>query len=96
MSKQQITEILKEMDTDEAVDLLAEIAPEDSRQLLDLLPKEEADGIKELMKYEENTAGSIMNNEFVTLPEQLTTEQAIEHIRQMSPEADGYPISLNI
>ncbi len=88
MSRQQASEILKEMDTDEAVDLLTEIPPEDSRQLLDLLPREEADEIEELMKYEENTAGSVMNNEYVTLPEDLTAEQAIEHIRKMSPEAE--------
>lgn len=88
MSKKQASEILKEMDTDEAVDLLGEIAPEDSRQLLDLMPKEEAIEIEELMKYEENTAGSVMNNEFVTLPKNLTVEQAIQHIREMSPEAE--------
>ena len=88
MSKKQASEILEEMDTDEAVDILGEIAPQESRELLDLMPKEEADEIEELMKYEENTAGSIMNNEFVTLREYLTSEQAIQHIREMSPEAE--------
>ena len=88
MSKKQASEILEEMDTDEAVDILGEITPEESRELLDLMPKEEADEIEELMKYEENTAGSIMNNEFVTLLENLTCEQAIQHIREMSPEAE--------
>jgi magnesium transporter len=88
MSKKQASEILEEMDTDEAVDILGEIAPEESRELLDLMSKEEANEIEELMKYEENTAGSIMNNEFVTLPEYLTSEQAIQHIREMSPEAE--------
>ncbi len=88
MTKEQASEILKEMDTDEAVDLLGEIAPEESREFLDLMSKEEAEEIEELMKYEENTAGSIMNNEFVTLPEYLTTEQAIQRIREMSPKAE--------
>jgi len=88
MTKEQASEILKEMDTDEAVDLLGEITPEESRELLDLMSKEEAEEIEELMKYEENTAGSVMNNEFVTLPEYLTTEQAIQRIREMSPEAE--------
>ncbi|MDD3539322.1 MAG: magnesium transporter [Atribacterota bacterium] len=88
MSKEQASEVLTEMDTDEAVDLLAEIPPEESREFLELLPKDEAAEIKELMKYQENTAGSIMNNEFVALPEHLTAAQAIEYIRQMSPEAE--------
>ncbi|HKK82785.1 MAG TPA: magnesium transporter [Atribacterota bacterium] len=88
MTKEQASEILKEMDTDEAVDLLGEIAPEESREFLDLMSKEEAEEIEELMKYEENTAGSVMNNEFVTLPEYLTTEQAIQRIREISPEAE--------
>ena len=88
MSKEQASEVLTEMDTDEAVDLLAEITPEESREFLELLPKDKAAEIKELMKYQENTAGSIMNNEFVALPGHLTAAQAIEYIRQMSPEAE--------
>jgi magnesium transporter len=88
MDKKQASEILEEMDTDEAVDILTEISPEASRELLDLMPPEEADEIEQLMKYEDNTAGSIMNNEFVALLEYLTAEQAIEHIRKMSPEAE--------
>lgn len=88
MSKEQASGILEEMDTDDAVDLLTEIDPEDSQQLLDLLPKEEAADITELMKYEETTAGSIMTNEYITLPQHLTCEQSIEYIRKMSPEAE--------
>ena len=88
MGKEQASEILKEMDTDDAADLLGEIPPEESRELLDLLPKEEAQEIETLMRYEENTAGSIMNNEFVALQEYFTAEEAIEHIREMSPEAE--------
>jgi len=88
MSKKQASEILEEMDTDEAVDILGEIAPEESRALLNLMPKEEASEIEELMKYKENTTGSIMNNEFVALPEHLTAEESIQHIREMSPEAE--------
>ncbi|MDD4363693.1 MAG: magnesium transporter [Atribacterota bacterium] len=88
MSKKQASDILKEMDTDEAVDLLGEITPEESRELLDLMPKEEAEEIEELMKYEGNTSGSIMNNEFVALPEDLNAKMAIDYIRKMSPEAE--------
>ncbi|MFA5563042.1 MAG: CBS domain-containing protein, partial [Candidatus Caldatribacteriota bacterium] len=88
MSKRQASEILEEMDTDEAVDILGEIPPEESRELLDLMPAEEAEEIKELMKYGENTSGSVMNNEFVTLFEYMTVEQAINRIREMSPEAE--------
>ncbi len=88
LGKEKASDILEEMDTDEAVDFLGEIAPQESRELLDLMPKEEAEGIEELLKYEENTAGSIMNNEFVALPEDLTAEEAISKIRELSPEAE--------
>ncbi|HOR41774.1 MAG TPA: magnesium transporter [Atribacterota bacterium] len=88
MGKKQASEILKGMDTDDAADLLSEITPEESRELLDLLPKKEAAEIETLMRYEENTAGSIMNNEFVALPEQLTAGDAIQLIRDKSPEAE--------
>ena len=76
------------MYTDDAADLLGEITPEESRELLDLLPKEEAQEIEILMSYEENTAGSVMNNEFVAVQEYFTAEEAIEHIRGISPDAE--------
>jgi len=88
LGKEKASDILEEMDTDDAADFLGDIAPHESRKLLDLMPKEEAEGIKELLKYEENTAGSIMNNEFVSLPEDLTAEEAINKIRELSPEAE--------
>lgn len=88
LGKEKASDILEEMDTDEAADFLGEIAPQDSRELLDLMPKEEAEGIEELLRYEENTAGSIMNNEFVALPEYLAAEEAINKIRELSPEAE--------
>jgi len=88
LGKEKASDILEEMDTDEAADFLGEITPEESRELLDLMPKEEAEEIKELLKYKENTAGSIMNNEFGVLPEDLTAEEAIKKIRELSPEAE--------
>ncbi len=88
LGKEKASDILEEMDTDEAADFLGEITPRESRELLDLMPKEEAKEIEELLKYKENTAGSIMNNEFVALPEDLTAEEAINKIRELSPEAE--------
>ena len=88
LGKEKASDILEEMDTDEAADFLGEITPQESRELLDLMPKEEAAGIEELLKYEENTAGSIMNNEFVSLPEDLVAGEAINKIRELSPEAE--------
>lgn len=88
LGKEKASDILEEMDTDEAADFLGEITPQESRELLDLMPKEEAEEIEELLKYEENTAGSIMNNEFVALSEDLTAEEAINKIRELSPEAE--------
>jgi magnesium transporter len=88
LGKEKASDILEEMDTDEAVDFLGKIAPQESRELLDLMPKEEAEGIEELLKHEENTAGSIMTNEFIALPEDLTAEETINKIRELSPEAE--------
>jgi len=88
LGKEKASDILEEMDTDEAADFLGEITPQESRELLDLMPKEEAEGIEELLKYKENTAGSIMNNEFVALSEDLTAEEAINKIRELSPEVE--------
>ncbi|GAB4113063.1 MAG: magnesium transporter [Candidatus Caldatribacteriota bacterium] len=88
LGKEKASDILEEMDADDAADFLGEIAPQESRELLDLMPKEEAEEIEELLSYKENTAGSIMTSDFVALPENLTAEEAIKKIRELSPEAE--------
>ncbi|HAA34353.1 MAG TPA: magnesium transporter [Firmicutes bacterium] len=79
--------ILKEMAVDDAADLLRELPPELTRELLSLI-EEEAEEIRGLLKYREDTAGGIMTTDFISLPEDIPVEEAIIRLREVAPEAE--------
>jgi Mg/Co/Ni transporter MgtE len=76
------------MSPDEAADLLAELPEDRSEQLLNLMEKDEAEDVRKLLTFPEESAGGIMNTEFVTLPVDLTAGQAITRIRETANEAE--------
>jgi len=87
LTKHRASAILKEMAIDDATDLLGELPSEEARELL-LLIEEEAEEIRGLLKYPEDTAGGIMTTDFISLPEDIPVEEAIIRLREVAPEAE--------
>ncbi len=88
LSNERIADVLEEMSPDEAADLLAELPEDRSEELLNLMEKDEAADVRKLLTFPENSAGGIMNTEFVTLPVDLTAGQAISRLRDTANEAE--------
>jgi magnesium transporter len=79
-------DILEEMSPDEAADVLADLPPETSHELLEEMPQKEAREVRNLMRFDENSAGGMMTSEIVVVSEDATLAEVIEHIRfQESP-----------
>jgi magnesium transporter len=79
---------IEEMEADDAVDLLEELLlenEEEAEKILEALPKEDAADIKELLAYKEDSAGAIMNPEFLSIPENLTVAQALIRFKKLDP-----------
>lgn len=79
---------IEEMDPDDAADLLEELGQEDQEratEIIDALPDSEAKELKDLLSYEEDTAGAIMTTDFTKIPENLTIGEAIEAYRSQNP-----------
>jgi len=87
LTRHRASAILKEMAIDDATDLLRELPPEEAKELLALI-EEEADEIRGLLKYPEDTAGGIMTTDFISLPEDIPVEEAIIRLREVAPEAE--------
>jgi len=62
----RLLNIVNNMDTDEAVDLLSQLSKSKTHSLLAGLPKEKSQQIRELLQHSSHVAGSIMNTEFLT------------------------------
>lgn len=88
MSPHYAAEMLAEMYTDNAVDLMSDL---DSKQLalyLSLMPKKSAEEIKRFLKYDDDTAGSLMSTEFIAINQQLSIGQAMVEVKQAAQEAE--------
>ncbi len=90
MPNERVADVLEEMEPDEAADLLAELPEDRSQELLELMEDEEAQDVRKLLSYPDDTAGGIMTTEFITIPPDITAEQAMVVLREQGKEAEVY------
>jgi CBS domain-containing protein/sporulation protein YlmC with PRC-barrel domain len=69
-------DILDEMSPDEAADVLGELEEETSAEILEEMEVSGESEVRELMEFREDTAGGLMNTEFIALPERATVLDA--------------------
>jgi magnesium transporter len=74
-------DIVEEMPPDEAADVLQELPPETSAQVLANMEKEEAKEVRNLLGFEENTAGGLMTSEFIVVGDLATVEAAVAALK---------------
>ncbi len=86
---EKAADIVEEMPPDEAADVLNQLPPETSAEVLADMGKEEAKEVIELLGFGENTAGSMMTNEYVVVHESATVEGAIEALRNFEGEVEN-------
>ena len=80
-SPERAADIVEEMPPDEAADVLQELSPEASAEVLADMETEEAKEVRELLGFEENTAGALMTTEYLVVGESATVAGAIEALR---------------
>ena len=73
--------IVGEMSPDDAADLLDELDAEHSDVLLSKMESEDAEEIRNLMAFDPETAGGVMNTEVIILADDTNADQAINQIR---------------
>ena len=77
------------MDTDDAADVLQELDKEDQEEVLARLDDvEQAGDIIDLMKYPENTAGSLMGTEMIVVNENWSMPECIKEMRLQAEDLD--------
>jgi magnesium transporter len=88
LSIPQITSLVGEMDSDDAADIISELNEEVAEDVLDSMESEDSTEVKELLTYGENTAGGIMQKEFVDVLESDTIDQAVKEIKEEAKDFD--------
>ncbi|MFT7616544.1 MAG: magnesium transporter [Planctomycetota bacterium] len=73
--------IMSEMKDDDIADIVDEVSEEERERLLEALPKERAEKIRELAKYKPDTAGGLMTTEFLAVEKDATVRDVKDKIR---------------
>ena len=81
-SDAELREILSEMYVDDAVDVIEEMPANVVRRILEQADPQMRKEINEILRYPENSAGSIMTTEYVSLRPAMTVGEAILRIRR--------------
>jgi magnesium transporter len=81
LDPEKAADIIEEMRPDEAADLLANLPVETSTELLQEMERKDAQEVRELLKFEEHTAGGMMNTEVVVVGEDATRGEVLDYIR---------------
>lgn len=88
MDPSYAADMLAKMYADDAVDVLNELDDDHVASYLALMEDEASREIRELLHYEEETAGSIMTTEFVAIREYETAAEAMNILKQKAPGAE--------
>ncbi len=74
--------IAEQLDTDDAVQLIEDLAESDQRAVLAELGAENRIAIESALAYPDETAGRLMSREFVAVPEHLTVGDLLDFLRE--------------
>jgi magnesium transporter len=87
LSAKEIAEEVEEMDTDDAADIIGELSEERQERVISAIEDDEhAADIKELLSYNDDTAGSLMAKELVKVYETWTVDICLQRIREQAKD----------
>jgi magnesium transporter len=81
LEPEKAADIVEEMSPDEAADLLNELEDETSEEILDEMDAAPKGEVRELLEFEEDSAGGLMNTEYVSLHENASVMDALAALR---------------
>lgn len=87
-SDAELKEVLNELYVDDTVDIIEEMPANVVKRILSQSDPHTRKEINIILKYPEDSAGSIMTTEFVELKANMTTVVALDHIRKTATEKE--------
>ena len=88
LSDREAAGVIDNLMADDAVDFLEEMPANVVDKLLANARPDTRQAINQLLRYPEDSAGSIMTVEYVSFKENMTVEQAIQHIREVGLDSE--------
>ncbi|SDL50128.1 magnesium transporter [Pedobacter antarcticus] len=90
MHPEKRTEIVEELDYDDATDIISQLEEHEQKEILGDLNEDDATHIRKLLTYDEDTAGGLMNTEYISIQLHLSKKEAIEEIIRQSEAIEEF------
>jgi magnesium transporter len=88
LSIEQKRRLIDIMSLDDIVDQLGELSETEQKDIISHMDIEDAKDVKELLVYEDDTAGGIMTTDYIAVGKNLTAYKAIESLRKDAEDAE--------
>ena len=86
LTPQVLTQAVRELDSDDVVDLIEDLEDAQQEVILGALEDSERAAVQQSLSYPEYSAGRLMQREVVMAPEHWTVGEAIDHLRNTAEE----------
>ncbi len=86
----EIAAAMSELDSDDALYLIEDLDADDQREILDAVPEEDRADIEKALAYPEQSAGRLMQQDFVAVPSTWTVGQVIDFARNSTELPDDF------
>jgi len=83
----RLIEIVDEMEPDEAADLLGDIPTAQAEEVLARI--DESEEVRALLEHPDETAGGVMTSLDVRIVQDMSVDEAIRHLRELSPGSEA-------
>ena len=88
-SAEEIAEKISVLDTDDAADLLSELSDKEKDEVISKIEdREHASDVADLLKYDENTAGGMMQTEFIKAKQNWPVNRCIVELRRQVEDVE--------
>src|SRR5471030_2941003 len=84
------SEIVEELDYDDATDIISQLDEDEQQEILEDIDQDDATSIRALLKYDEDTAGGLMNSEIIKVNINLDKKGALDEIIRQSEEMEEF------
>lgn len=86
----ELVPILNEMASDERADLFKELPRKVMKKLFSVMKDEEVEDVRQLLSFDEKTAGSLMTTDFLSIKKDMSARQAILWLQETYKSKSSY------
>lgn len=88
ITEREINYIIEELDFDDKIDVLEELPANVVTDILERTPRAERKKINTFLNYPEDSAGSLMTPDYISLKKTMTVEEAMAHIKKEGMDSE--------